>query len=105
MTNKRTFPRLKRRLVVRFTFDGQNRTGFTRDLSHTGLFVKSISTPPVGQPLTLTISLPDGKEVVLHGRVVRGYRASGLLDVERGGFSFELGGYVEAYANFVGSLT
>jgi hypothetical protein len=104
MTNKRTFPRLKRRLMVKFTFDGAARTGFSRDLSHTGLFIKSVSVPPIGEPLSLTVTLPNGKNVLLEGKVVRGYRAAGLVDVEHGGFSFELGGYVEAYANYVASL-
>jgi hypothetical protein len=104
MADKRTFPRLKRRLVVKFSFDGADRTGFSRDLSHTGLFVKSVSIPPIGQPLTITLTLPNGKNIVIPGKVVRGFRTAGLLDVEHGGFSFELSGYVEAYANYVASL-
>jgi len=104
MTNKRTFPRLKRRLLVKFSFDGAERTGFSRDLSHTGLFIKSALIPQIGTPLTITITLHNGKNIVLHGKVVRRSRTTSALDVEHGGFSFELGGYVEAYANYVTSL-
>lgn len=104
MGDKRTFPRLKRRLIVKFTYDGVDRTGFSRDISHTGLFVQSVTIPPIGVPLTLTISLPNGKQVSLNGKVVRGYRTAGMLDLDRGGFSFTLAGYVEDYANFILSL-
>lgn len=105
MTNKRTFSRQKRRLLVEFTFDGVVRTGFSRDVSQTGLFVQSRFVPSIGQPLTVTIKLPGGPHVALQGKVVRGYHTAGALaSFDPGGFSFELGEYVEAYANYVTSL-
>jgi hypothetical protein len=104
MTDKRSFARLKRRLLVQFTHDGADRTGFTRDISHTGLFIKSVSIPPIGQPLTVTVTLPDGRHIALPGKVVRAIRTSGLMNLDVGGFSFALSGYVEAYANYVTSL-
>jgi hypothetical protein len=104
MSDKRTFPRIKRRLLVQFHHDGADRTGFSRDLSHTGLFIKSTSIPQIGESLSLKVTLPDGRHIVLPGKVVRGVRASGLLGVDTGGFSFQLSGYVEAYVNYVMSL-
>ncbi|HEV8268805.1 MAG TPA: PilZ domain-containing protein [Thermoanaerobaculia bacterium] len=85
------FPRKKKRLLVEFTDEaGVKHTAFTRDVSLTGLFVVSESSPPVGQVATLVVHFPRGV-VTLSGRVARQGRASSAaLGAVVGGFAFEL---------------
>ena len=105
MTDKRVFPRLKKRLVVDFTVDGESHAGFTHDLSFTGFFVVTTSLPAAGTPVAATLHLPDGKRISLTGRVVRARRVPPLLrETMSGGFSLQLSGYVEDYTRFVASL-
>jgi hypothetical protein len=105
MTDKRVFPRLKKRLVVDFTVNGQTHAGFTHDLSHTGFFVVTTDLPAAGSSIVATLHLPDGKHIALTGRVVRARRVPPQLrDTMSNGFSLQLSGYVEDYTRFVASL-
>jgi PilZ domain-containing protein len=105
MSDKRVFPRLKKRLVVDFSVDGESHTGFTHDLSHTGFFIVTNSLPPPGSTITATLHLPNDKRVALTGTVVRARRAPPQLkDSVSTGFSLQLSGYVEDYTRFVESI-
>lgn len=76
---KRAAPRKKKRLLVDFDTTLIRTTGFTNDLSRSGLFVRTIRIPQVGKMLKAVLHLPDGKQVALQGRVVRSYRAPSVL--------------------------
>jgi len=105
MADKRVFPRLKKRLVVEFSSDGETHTGFTHDLSHTGFFVVTTSLPKPGSRIPATLHLPDGRRITVTGQVIRSRRVPPQLrDSMANGFSLQLAGYFEDYTRFVGSL-
>jgi hypothetical protein len=105
MTDKRVFPRRRRRLPVTFLHDGAVGSGFTWDLSGTGIYIASPHLPKIGDPLVVTLELPHGKKVVMHGKVTRARKLPvGLATSESTGFSFQLDGYVEEYHRYLESL-
>jgi hypothetical protein len=105
MSDKRVFPRLKKRLVVEFGVEGESHTGFTHDLSYTGFFIVSTRLPPPGTAVSVTLHLPDGKRVPLSGKTVRARRVPPQLrDSMQNGFSLQLTGYSEDYTRYVDSL-
>jgi hypothetical protein len=105
MTDKRAFPRLKRRLIVDFVCDGAPRAGYTHDVSYTGMFVISAHLPPIGEPLAVVLNLTDGKKIRLDGTVVRSRRIPPPISYSLpSGFSFELAGYSEEYTRYLASL-
>jgi hypothetical protein len=73
MPERRRFTRIQRRYAVEFRAAGKKRSGFTHNLSPTGLFVCSVYMPRPGTPLTLWMTLPGGRKVLLGARVVRSY--------------------------------
>jgi hypothetical protein len=106
MDDKRTFPRWRKRLLVEIKADGRSASGFTWDLSHTGLFVSSSYMPKLGEKLGILLHLPGGKMVACVGTVVRTRRVpAALADGEANhGFSLALGDYFEDYARFLNDL-
>jgi hypothetical protein len=68
---KRTARRRKAEMTVEFTQGGVRGTGITGDVSRRGMFVRSTQIPGTGPVLHLTVKLPEGRELVLTGRVVR----------------------------------
>lgn len=105
MPEKRTFPRKKKRLVVDFVADGSRHTGFTWDLSFTGLNIASSFLPGIGAKLSANLHLPDGKMVACEGRVVRAKRVPSALAASAGhGFSVEISGYFEEYFRYLSTL-
>lgn len=106
MDDKRTFPRWRKRLLVEIKADGRTATGFTWDLSHTGLFISSSYVPKLGEKLDASLHLPNGRRVACIGTVVRIRRVpSALADGEaNNGFSLALGDYFEDYARFLNDL-
>ncbi|HMM33866.1 MAG TPA: PilZ domain-containing protein [Thermoanaerobaculia bacterium] len=106
MNDKRTFPRWRKRLLVELRTGGRTATGFTWDLSHTGLFVSSSYVPKLGEKLEALLTLPSGKKVACVGTVVRIRRVpTALADGEANhGFSLALGDYFEDYARFLNDL-
>ena len=106
MVDKRTFTRLRKRLLVSFDVDGKTVSGFTIDLSHTGLFVSCSYMPKLGEKLGILLYLPGGKIVACVGTVVRTRRVpAALADGEANhGFSLALGDYFEDYARFLNDL-
>jgi Tfp pilus assembly protein PilZ len=105
MTDKRVFPRLKKRLVVEFAYDGTLHSGFTHDVSYTGFFVVANRIPPAGTDVVLTLHLPNTKRIPLNGKVVRSRRApTQLASSVPSGFSVQLAGYSEEYTRFIASI-
>lgn len=66
-------------MVVDFDTTDAKTTGFTHDLSRSGLFVRTIRIPKIGKILKAILHLPDGKHLPVEGMVVRSYRAPGTL--------------------------
>lgn len=97
MAEKRNAPRKKKRLIVDFdveTADSQaagRTTGFTHDISRSGLFVRTIRIPQIGRTLNAVLHLPQGKQVAIQGKVVRSFRApASLRYVVPSGFGLRL---------------
>ncbi len=88
METSRPFPRYKRRLMVRYAFEGRDwRPGFTRNLSASGLFVETRHLEPPGTSLTMEIDLPKQGTVQVRGEVIWGRAVGrGLERVALGGF-------------------
>lgn len=105
MTDKRSFQRRKKRLLVEFGNETSKHTGFTWDLSYTGLFVSCNVLPKLGEPLTVVLQLPDGKKVELHGKAVRGRQVpASLAYTEPNGFSLAISSYSEEYTKFLSAF-
>ncbi len=105
MADKRSFPRKKKRLVVEFVADGSKTSGFTWDLSYTGLFIAAHHLPKMGEMVTVTLHLPNGKKCQLIGKAVRARRVPAALAMsEPNGFSLMVSGYSEDYTAFMSSL-
>jgi hypothetical protein len=68
---KRTARRRKTEMEVEFTQDGVPARGVIGDLSPRGMFVRSSRIPGTGPNLRLTVNLPNGRKLVLTGKVVR----------------------------------
>jgi hypothetical protein len=68
---KRTSRRRKADMEVEFTQDGAPARGVIGDLSPRGMFVRSSRIPGTGPNLRLTVNLPNGRKLVLTGKVVR----------------------------------
>ena len=102
---KRAFERKKRRLLVEFSLDETHHSGFTYDVSPIGIFVRSSRLPELGKALALNVHLPDGKRVVLRGKVVRSFRVPAALSrLIPSGFALELSDSPEDYFQFLATL-
>lgn len=105
MTEKRVFPRRGRRLLVEFSHDGTVRTGFTRDISHTGMFVATTHVPPHGQVVEVKLAVPSGRKISVSGRVVRARVTSlSMAQTDPSGFSLQVDGYHEEFFQYLSSL-
>jgi hypothetical protein len=106
MNDKRSFPRKRKRLLVDIVADGRTSTGFTWDLSHTGVFISSQYVPKIGERLKAFLHLPNGKKAECAGTVVRSRHVPTALAEGAGnhGFCLALAGYFEDYARFLGDL-
>jgi hypothetical protein len=79
MAEKRSAPRRKKRIVVDFETTEVKTTGFTNDLSRTGMFIRTIRIPAIGAILHAVLHLPGGKHLPIQGTVVRSFRAPSIL--------------------------
>lgn len=103
MTERRHAPRKRRRFLVSFDVDGRVATGFTRDVSVSGLFVASASLPRIGQEIRLEIHQNDGKLLKCLGRVVRARKTHpALASSNPTGFCVHLQEFPEEYHQLVG---
>lgn len=102
---RRTFARKKRRFLVEFDLQGSNCTGFTYDVSPTGIFVRSVRLPKPGTLLTANLHLAAGQRIALRGRVVRSFRVPPeLARLVPSGFSISLSDTPEDYYKFFAAL-
>ncbi|HTP64156.1 MAG TPA: pilus assembly protein PilZ [Geobacteraceae bacterium] len=67
MADKRDITRFRKRLPLKFGFDAPNKVAFTEDLSHDGLFVKTVYPSPPGSKIHIELTMPDGNAVHLVG--------------------------------------
>lgn len=105
MAERRSFARKKRRFLVEFSLQGANCTGFTYDVSPTGIFVRSVRLPSPGTILTANLHLPDGKRIAVRGKVVRSFRVPPQLSrLIPSGFSIRLADSPEDYFRFLATL-
>jgi PilZ domain-containing protein len=73
-TDRRRFPRIRRRYPVEFRVAGKTCSGFTHNLSPMGLFVCSTYLPKPGTPLSIEVQVPGGNKFTMGVKVVRSYR-------------------------------
>ena len=105
MSERRIFARKKRRFLVEFFLNGARCTGFTYDVSPTGVFIRAVRLPQPGTSLSADLHLADGKRIVLKGKVVRAFRVPpGLSRIVPSGFSLRLSDTTEDYYQFLASL-
>ena len=105
MAERRGFARKKRRFLVEFHLQGSNCTGFTYDVSPTGIFVRSVRLPSPGTYLTANLHLTTGKRIAVRGRVVRSHRVPAeLARIVPSGFSMSLSDTPEDYFQFLATL-
>lgn len=67
---KRVTRRFPRRIAIKFGIDEARHTGFTGDISGTGIFVKSGTVFPPGTYLEMNLNVPNQPVIHLRGRVV-----------------------------------
>ena len=67
--NKRFSLRAKRRLIVRFGTHAPDHTGFTRDVSETGLSIRTNSVLKPGSTIQVEVQFPD-ESFLLWARVI-----------------------------------
>lgn len=105
MAERRTFARKKRRFLVEFSLQGASCTGFTYDVSPSGIFVRSIRLPIPGTFLTANLHLSEGKRIAVRGKVVRSFRVPPALSrLIPSGFSIRLSDTPEDYFQFFATL-
>ncbi|HYX22361.1 MAG TPA: PilZ domain-containing protein [Thermoanaerobaculia bacterium] len=105
MAERRGFARKKRRFLVEFHLQGSNCTGFTYDMSPTGIFVRSVRLPSPGTDLTARLHLSAGRRISVRGRVVRSRRVPAeLARIVPSGFSISLSDAPEDYFQFFATL-
>ena len=71
--------RKRRRFTVEFEAAGIKHTGFTHDVSPSGLFVCSIRAPKPGTAVSLSLRSSKDKDVKLRGITVRSFRGPASL--------------------------
>jgi hypothetical protein len=71
--------RKRRRFLVEFNPAGDKHTGFTHDMSASGMFVCSVRAPKPGQILSMTLRASKDNDLTLKGVVVRAFRGPAAL--------------------------
>ncbi len=105
VAERRNFARKKRRFLVEFHLRGALCTGFTYDISASGIFVRSVRLPDPGTYMTADLHLPEGKRCTVRGRVVRSFRVPASLSrLIPSGFSIRLAESPEDYFQFLATL-
>ncbi len=70
-TDMRTARRREAEWTVEFSQGPLHGTGVIGDVSPRGMFVRSAQIPGTGPMVRMTVNLPEGRKLVLTGRVVR----------------------------------
>ncbi len=82
--------RVKRRFLVEFESAGVKHTGFTHDMSTSGIFVCSIRSPKPGAVVTMLLRRSKDEDLGLRGVVVRSFRGpTALAGVMPSGFGVQ----------------
>jgi hypothetical protein len=100
---KRTTRRHTAEVSVEFTQGDLHGTGVTGDISRRGMFVRSTRIPGTGPKLRLKVNLPEGRTLVLTGRVVRG-PGMGKSSGRSSGFGLRLAEESAEYEDLVSRL-
>jgi len=105
VAERRAFARKKRRFLVEFNLRGAACTGFTYDVSASGIFVRSVRLPNPGTFMSADLHLPEGKRCTVRGRVVRAMRVpAALARLIPSGFSIRLTDSPEEYFQLLMSV-
>jgi len=97
--------RRKRRYLVEWQKDDYVCTGFTQDISPTGIFVRSTHIPEHGLTVSLKLLLPEGQKLRVRGTVVRSYRVpANLTRFIANGFGVRLNEAPEEYFQLLARL-
>ncbi len=109
VADKRDIQRKLKRLKVRYGTEALEKMGFTNDLSHGGLFIKTAAPLAPGELLHMQLFLPNEEEVHCTGRIHWAKRvpASMLRLVGKGGMGVRIVGFSagqQAYRSFIESL-
>jgi hypothetical protein len=105
VAERRSFARKKRRFLVEFQVQGSSCTGFTYDVSPSGIFVRSARLPEPGAFMTANLHLSEGRRIAIRGRVMRSYRVPSVLARHvPSGFSMKLSDTPEDYFQFLSTL-
>jgi hypothetical protein len=105
VSERRGFGRKKRRFLVEFKLRGAQCTGFTYDISASGIFVRSVRLPEPGTFMSADLHLPEGKRLTVRGKVVRSFRVpASLARLVPSGFSMKLSESPEDYFQFLSTL-
>jgi PilZ domain len=105
MAERRSFSRIKRRYLVDFDAGERIGSGFTGDLSPSGIFVCAVYLPKPGTSLRLCLKLSGGRRILLRGVVVRSYKVPARLSrFVPGGFCIRLKNAPEEYFQLLAAL-
>jgi hypothetical protein len=97
--------RRKRRYLVEWRKDDYVCTGFTQDISPTGIFVRSTHIPERGLVVSFKLLLPEGRRLRVRGTVVRSYRVpANLTRYIASGFGVRLDEAPEEYFQLLARL-
>jgi hypothetical protein len=97
--------RRKRRYLVEWQKGDYVCTGFTQDISPTGVFVRSTHIPEVGATISFLLLLSGGQKLPLSGKVVRTYRVPANLRLYiASGFGVRLSAAPEEYFQLLARL-
>jgi hypothetical protein len=104
---KRTFDRVRHRILCQLTHDDKRASGMVLDISARGLFVRmgNVSAPPLGAQVQVTLNDSEHGEMVLVARVTRAKAVRRELVVAAdGGIGVEVLSAPETYYDLLKSL-
>ncbi|HEX9302979.1 MAG TPA: PilZ domain-containing protein [Thermoanaerobaculia bacterium] len=105
MAEERFSTRKRRRYLIEWQSDDSLCTGFTHDISPTGIFVRSTYIEKIGAILTMQLLLPEGGKLRIRGIVVRSHRIpQHLRGVVPSGFGVRLKEAPEEYFRLLADL-
>jgi len=105
LAERRFSTRKRRRYLIEWQGEASLCTGFTHDVSPTGIFVRSTFIAKIGAILTMQLLLPGGGKLRLRGIVVRSHRIpQQLRGVVPSGFGVRLKEAPEEYFRLLADL-
>jgi len=105
VAERRFSTRKRRRYLIEWQSDDSLCTGFTHDISPTGVFIRSTYIAKIGAILTMQLLIPGGGKLRLRGIVVRSQRVpQNLRGVVPSGFGVRLNEAPEEYFQLLANL-